>query len=559
MRNLLFYCSIVLIAISGKIYAQTWDWARTPGGNGADGGAGVATDARGNVFMTGSFGSSTIAFGSTTLTNMGLTDVYLVKYDRLGTVIWARGSGGTRDEYAIKVATDAAGDAIITGYFQSDSITFGTVTLHNGNPGAIDNMFVVKYDSSGNVLWARSSGDVYNDMGAGVATDASGNVIVIGNFYGPDIVLGNDTLLNSGTLPNPDAFIVKYDAAGNQLWAQSAGGSQSDKLYGIATDDTGNIYVTGATFSPSFVIGGDTMISPGGCRTVTAKMDGSGHLKWASESMSADNIQSHGIAIDAAGNAYITGAFIGDSVTIGPVTLFNDSAFYSTDMFLVKYDGSGNVVWAKRAGEPQSAAGTGIVVDHNNNIYVTGSFYSPHISFGPDTLTDDTANYGYNMFVARYDAYGNSTWGSCALGTASSNSAGIAMDDSGALYMCGHYSVAPIIFGTTISGVPDSLDAFLVKLTPPVVTSVKDVTTNSNNMQVYPVPANDVVKIILGGTGYSVISICDLAGREVIRRVCDEGDKDAHIVIHMGTLAKGNYIVKAVQSGQCISKRLVVE
>ena len=146
-------------------------WAKAAGGTGTDEPYGIATDATGNIYITGNFGSSSITFGTVTLTSPGF---FLTKYDANGNVLWAKSAGGSAySNSGNAVATDASGNVFVTGSFPS-SLSFGTTTLTNtDNP----DIFIVKYDASGTVLWARgstsSSGGDYS-YGGGIATDANG-------------------------------------------------------------------------------------------------------------------------------------------------------------------------------------------------------------------------------------------------------------------------------------------------------------------------------------------------------------------------------------------------
>jgi len=184
-------------------------WAQRAGGTDSDYGYSCSTDANGNIIATGFFMSPTITFGTTTLTNAnaGMDDMFIVKYDPNGNVLWAKSAGGTSYDEGYSCSTDASGNIIATGIFQSPSITFGITTLTNADTG---DMFIVKYDPNGNVLWAKSAGGTSNDMGKSCSTDANGNVFVTGYFDSPSITFGSTTLTNAG---GDDMFIVKLSGA----------------------------------------------------------------------------------------------------------------------------------------------------------------------------------------------------------------------------------------------------------------------------------------------------------------------------------------------------------
>ena len=132
-------------------------------------------------------------------------DIFVVKYDANGNVLWAKSAGGTSHDIAYGISTDAGGNVLLTGDFYSPSISFGTTTLTSASPGASD-VFVVKYDANGNVLWAKSAGGIFTDIGYDISTDASGNVLVTGYFNSPSISFGTTTLTNAG---GADVFVVK--------------------------------------------------------------------------------------------------------------------------------------------------------------------------------------------------------------------------------------------------------------------------------------------------------------------------------------------------------------
>ena len=145
-----------LCGIFSSAHAQTFQWAKGAYGTGSDEGWDIATDDSGNVYVTGFFQSPFTVFGVDTIFNhSGAYDVFLTKYDSTGNVLWTKSAGGANSDLSCGVATDDSGNVFIAGYFQSDSITFGSVTLNN--PGGGCTIFIVKYDPAGNVMWAKNS------------------------------------------------------------------------------------------------------------------------------------------------------------------------------------------------------------------------------------------------------------------------------------------------------------------------------------------------------------------------------------------------------------------
>ncbi|MDE3255550.1 MAG: T9SS type A sorting domain-containing protein, partial [Bacteroidota bacterium] len=356
-------------------------WAKSAGGIGYDESRGISTDASGNIVVTGSFSSPTITFGTTTLTNSGGHDIFVVKYDPSGNVLWAKSAGGLGNDEGHAISTDASGNIVVTGWFEA-SFTYGnsTLTYSGGN-----SIFVVKYDLSGNVLWAKSAGGMGYDEGIGISTDASGNIVVTGWYDSPTITFGPTTLTNS---VGKNFFLVKYDPSGNVLWAKSAGGTGYDEGAGISTDASGNIVVTGWYDSPSLPFGATTLTNSGGNSIFVVKYDPSGNVLWAKSADGTGDEFGNGISTDASGNIVVTGRFSSPIIIFGITMLTNSgSAILNNDIFVVKYDPSGNLLWAKSAGGTGNDNVYGISTDASGNIVVTGWYDSPIITFGTTTLT----------------------------------------------------------------------------------------------------------------------------------------------------------------------------
>ncbi len=298
----------------------------------------VAVDTFGNVYAVGYFGSPTLTFGTTVLTNAGsfpTNDMFIVKYNAAGSFVWAKRAGSTQDEIANSVSTDAAGNVYVTGYSQSASVTFGATTLTNA--GASD-MFLVKYDSSGNALWAKNSGST-NAMGQSTAVDTAGNVCVSGIFSSSTVTFGTTTLTNAGS---GDAFLVKYTSGGGVTWAKSVGGTSSESGAGVHTDALANVYLTGYFFSPTLTIGSTALTNAGPANMYIAKYNSSGGVIYAlsGTSYAAGGGGLGGISITtdpSAANVYVTGTLSGDSCSVGSTMLHNMGTTSNSDMFVARY------------------------------------------------------------------------------------------------------------------------------------------------------------------------------------------------------------------------------
>jgi len=449
------------------ISAQTpnWIWGKNSGTTNLHEnatGSGIATDVSGNVFVTGFFDSTSITFGAFTLNSIGPNDIFLAKYDASGNLLWAKSAGGTGDDVAYGVTTDPAGNSYITGYFKSPTITFGTTTLVNSGGAIPGDVFLAKYDPSGNVLWAKNAIGIGDDTGYGVATDATGNVFVTGFFASPTITFGTTSLTNVSP-GSADAFLAKYDTNGNLLWAKSAGGTNGDIGHGVATDAAGNVFITGYFEIPSITFGTITLTNTGLLNAgdvFIVKYDASGNVLWAKSAGGPQGDQGAGVAADASGNVFVTGWFESLNITFGTTNLPNAAA-WDVSFFLAKYDASGNALWAKGVSGATNDDGWSVATDGSGNAFVTGGFNCPSITLGTTTLAMPPG--GNNpLFIAKYDPSGTVLCAS-ALTSGGSYKNAVATDAFGNAYTTGGSFVNPLVVGTTTLPLTGMEDVFVAK------------------------------------------------------------------------------------------------
>ncbi|MFL5762656.1 MAG: SBBP repeat-containing protein [Bacteroidia bacterium] len=374
-------------------------WAQSWGGNNEDIAFSVATDASGNALVAGFFFSPTITFGSVTLTNSGDYDVFLVKYDPSGMVLWARSAGRIADDFARGIATDDQNNVYVTGTFLSPTIDFGPITLTNTDPAInTSDVFLVKYDSAGTVLWARRAGGDSSDYVRALDIDNYGNPLIAGTYLSPQLNLGSDTLVNQGY---DDSYLAKFDTAGSAVWARGIGGNDYENITGLATDPFGNSYVSGGFGTLSLLIGSTTLTntSPGNYNTMLVKFDSAGSVLWAKEGDGTGNDFGVDVAADSQGNPYLTGFYNSSVLSFGTFSLTNMGLY---DCFLTKYDTSGVESWAKSAGDIDVDYAQSVCTDLYGNAYITGYFRSPTLDFS-GTLVNGG---GDDPFLAKAGAVG---------------------------------------------------------------------------------------------------------------------------------------------------------
>ena len=448
--NLKVDTTTISTKVSGGVPSVSW--ATSIGGTGTDSGEGIAMDSGGNVYVIGQY-SDSVTIGHTTLTSVGSTDAFVAKYDTSGTFQWARSIGGQLSDNGYGIATDSDGNVYVTGTY-SGTATFklGTTLTSVGSSDA----FVAKYDTSGEVQWAKSIGGGSADYGYGIATDSGGNVYVIGDYQGTADFGPNISLTSTGS---SDVFVAKYDTSGTPQWAKSMSGSGNISGLGIATDSGGNVYVTGNHFG-FFTVQNISFYSNVGGDAFVAKFDTSGTVQWAKSIGGTSSVYGHGIATDSAGNVYVTGRY-GGAVTFGSSTLPNEGSAY-----VAKYDTSGTPQWATSIGDDGSTyvSGRAIATDSNGNVCVTGDYSgASSMTIGSTTLTNAGSN---DAFVAKFDTSGTVQWALGIGGTGFDYGKGIATDSAENVYVVGDYSSGSITIGSTTLPNAGSSDIFVAKYPP---------------------------------------------------------------------------------------------
>jgi hypothetical protein len=503
MKKLYTTIIFAVIAFVANAQAPNWAWAKRAGGTGFDGAYSSATDPSGNTYVTGFYASASITFGTTTLINAGLKDIFIVKYDTFGNVIWANSIGSTGNEMGRSITTDAFGNVYLTGQYESPSINFGAITLTTTDTLGI---YIVKYDSSGNALWAKGAGGSIYDSSIDINTDTSGNVYVTGFYYSPSMTFGAVTLTNADSTGNSDdIFIIKYDASGNLIWGKGEGGNGPDVSTSIATDASGNVYVTGWFSPPSITFGTTTLTNAVGNTMYIVKYDALGNVLWAKKLLGAGRSS---ITIDAPNNVYVTGEFFSPSITFGADTLTNAGG---RDIFIVKYDDSGNEQWAKAVGSTEDEKGYSTVSDAWGNVYVTGDYFSPSITFGAITLinTNSTGN-SADIFIVKYDASGNVLWAKGAGGGGGDYGNSATIDASGNLYIAGYFN-SPAVFGATTLSNAGLMDIYIAKLDPTLV-SIEE-KSPKNKIVTFPNPSTG---IFMSNINFKTIEVFNMMGELVL-------------------------------------------
>ncbi len=387
---------------------------------------------------------------------------YTLSYSQAPAWSWYKGisgSTGTSNDRGSSLATDSNGNIFVIGQFGSPTITLGTTTLSNSSTSSND-VFIAKYSATGSLIWAKSFGGAYDDTTTSIATDSSGNLIVVGNFTSPSITIGTTVLTNPGIATNygNDMFIVKYDASGNVVWANKAGGALDDHCNSVRVSQNGDILITGYFSSATCNFGANSLTNLGSTDVFIAKYNSAGNVMWTKRIAGTSNERADCITTDLNNNIFITGNFSSTAMSDGVNTLNNTGV---SSMFLIKYDAAGNYNWSKKWSGSSLNRGVGVVTDSSGNVVCVGNYGDTTINFDGIIL-----NCSYvNSALVKYNNNGTIIWAkTCSDGKYSATS--IAIDSQGSTYLSGTSICPSILFGNTVMINSGSDDCTLAKYDP---------------------------------------------------------------------------------------------
>lgn len=440
------------------------------GGSGVDLSTSIAVDAAGNSYITGittSFDFPTTPGAFDTEKNTFAEDVFVTKLNATGTaIIYSTYFGGSNREAGNDIAVDGAGNAYVIGLTESFDIPITPGAFRSTPVGSDEfDVFVFKLNATGTALsYSTYLGPV---VGNGIAVDSAGNAYLTGsaNLDYPTTPGAFQTVHGGGS----DAFVTKLNSTGTALiYSTLLGGTGFDVASKIAIDSAGNAYITGSTDVDFPVTPGAFQTSPGGTNEVfVAKFDPTGAVLVYSTYLGGSGIDiGNSIAINASGNAYVTG--FSDSVNF-PVTpgAFQTVKGLAVDAFVTELSASGNaLVYSTYLGGDGIDAANGIALDAAGNASVAGLTVSTDFPTTADAIQSDLRGDG-DAFVTRLNATGTGLVFSSYFGGGSGDSArDIWVDSAGSIYLAGvtgsaDFPITPGAFQTELNGFSD---AFISKL-----------------------------------------------------------------------------------------------
>ncbi|MHC4843463.1 MAG: SBBP repeat-containing protein [Planctomycetota bacterium] len=441
----------VILSFSSEILQGSqnynFEWANQITGSINDNCIDVAINDTGDVFVTGSF-RDTLTVGNKKLQSKDKYNTFLIKYNSDGKLIWAKSSNSNYFNVGLAISLDDSGNCFLIGTFY-DSVSFDECSL--ASRGECD-VFIIKFNTDGNVIWGNTAGGIDADSGFAIAVDKSGDIFVAGSFMGT-AQFDSMTVVNNSN--EHQVFLAKYDVDGRVIWVADTG-VKTKIVQGayITVDDIGNCFITTSI---------DTLTTD----IFIAKYTSNGSLSWSKTidskgKYSTTSDYSEGIATDSTGNVYVAGNFGGTLNFAGNSYVCDSSISSHRKIFLAKLDSNSNELWAKKVcGAYYGAAKSkSISTDKEGNVIATGFFK------GTITIEDVTleSKGGEDIFISKYDGSGNLLWAFSNGGTSNDRGIGIATNNSGSIALLGGFRDTVTFGTTTLTSPKDRFSIFISKL-----------------------------------------------------------------------------------------------
>jgi hypothetical protein len=354
---------------------------------------GLAVDGDNNIYVAGSYKSGQIIFDNITL-NADTSE-------RLSSLFLVKYNSDGDLLWAITTGIDASPKVVAIEADGSGNVfIFGNTASESestvfGSTTIEEGLFCVKFDQDGDIVWVNNiitvGGSVF---AAGVAADGDGNSIVTGNFTGSTCSIGSTVINNSGT--EGETFVFKFAPNGNALWGNAFGSASDEEwVQSITLDQDDNVYIAGHHKTPPSPV----------LEFFIAKYNASGVSIWDKKfTGDYDRCIAQKISTDLEGNLYMVGLFKGEEIVLGTLTLTADNS--SNWLFVASFDSNGDTRWA---GLEDNCIGEQIATDDEGNIYVTGNMNGPSLTLGTVILNNINTPTGNSRFLAKLNSNNTTT------------------------------------------------------------------------------------------------------------------------------------------------------
>jgi hypothetical protein len=569
-----YFFSCLLIGFCTAAQAQQFTWAKNYGINSTFTGIGITSDLTGNVYLTGSFsgsGDQDPSQGTFTASSNGSGDIFIAKLDPSGNMIWLKSMGGIQADAGAAISVDGIGNVYVAGNFRS-TVDFdpgpGTYTIQAPVYQSIydSDAFLLKLDKDGNFVWAGAISGEKDEFINGMVL-ANNKLYVTGMFGGTaEFDIKGDSSYTMFGAMNSQAFIATYDLDGNIDMAKMIDGDSRGDA--IAVDAGGNIYsagffMTAADFDPSAAT--LNLTSAGGAEAYVWKLNSAGDLVWARSMGGTLNEFANALAVDASGNAYLTGYFQyitdldpGPGVQSFTATPGTNSMDKGSDIFVLKLSSAGNFVWAKAFGGIGYDHGDVIALDMAGNLYV-GGIFKYTVDFDPSYNNAEFTvhNPHDEVFLTKMTTDGDFLWAGRIEGSSLDAIYDLHISSENSIYLTGFFRETADLDptgGTYMVASAGVTNAFVIKLNGAVHLTFTGLTPHGvQPLTIYPNPASGSIRVNHEMESTTVLRLYNNLGALMFTQSVNAGGAE----VNLDTLPAGIYIAE-ISDGMNVQREKIV-
>ncbi len=483
-------------------------WAKSFGGKGIEGGRSII-DNQGNVFSLGIF-QDTVATNTSAVVSNGGFDIFVSKRDIYGNLVWIKSIGGLYNDYSGSITIDLYGNIYLTGSF-GNTVDFdpnlGQFLVSTSNPTESD-FFLLKFDGAGNFIWVKT----FSSIGGTIYTQKNGELLMIGSFRVTADFDPSASVFNLTPLGGLDAmFILKLSNSGNfisvkQIASKGAGSIESSSL---AIDSIGNQYFIGNYHDSVDFDPGPNKFYLTTIRefdnSFILKLDSFGNFIWAKSILGDQSSFGYTIYVEPSGDILVSGLFSGIIDADPDINTYNLSAIGRYDLYIVKLNSNGNLIWAKSIGnkDPQGAPRDIFSIinhDKKGNIYAYGTLLdSLDVDPGPNVVTLSAKGY-QDLFLIKFDQNCNYL-SSIQIGGTQKNRDNIVgnsifIGNNGDIFTSGFFigtidfDPDTTVYNLSINGSnnPNNVDFFIQKMSQSGFVGIEDSNRIKDELSIYPNP-----------------------------------------------------------------------
>jgi|GEM_PF-2349534 len=556
---------LILTVISIDISAQTVEWVKTLGGEGDDEGHKCAVDASGNFLFTGTF-SEKMDWGDDNIMCAGKRDMFVIKTDKNGNVLWANSAGGDFDNTALgkAVTTDANNNVYVGGTF-NDTLKIGAqqFVAENEVDKTVTDCFVAKYSEQGDLIWVKIfsgvAGDVIEEMNI-----LDNQLVIVGSYKESINILGTTfTSDDPNVQANYNPFVANLNLDGELNWVDKVNCTNGTcRAFDIDSEGNINVLLEAKGSIAIKNVGSGTQYALKQSNAMQdnyiVKLKGDdGSLLWGNRLGSASYMMGYAVETDASNNIYCGGLFQGElklESLDGNYQKVN--AVNKFDYYVCKYSTDGNLLLVDAQGGSSIEGALDMIVNSNGSLYVAAYFLKPETTFHGETFSCDDGN---EALLIKYDNTGEYSW---AKQTSTTENSGyiysMEMASKDSLILLGHFKGDGTFFDGETYSTPDTLkDVWFALMADPEseTTGTNNLDENNSNIVIYPIPANNYLYVRSNEYSDPVqsISVYNIIGEKIY-----ENNNGAN-ELEISNIPSGVYFIQVKSKYKQKTKQILIQ